>query len=46
MQTGIDCLKGVIEYVKTGIDTREADVGLGYIWKYMTISIKRAESGL
>lgn len=45
MQVGIDCLEGVADYLRTGIKTRESDIGFALIWKYMAISIKRAESG-
>lgn len=46
MQVGIDCFKGVIQFMKDGIDTRESDIGLAFIWKFMAISIKRAEAGV
>lgn len=46
MQTGIDCLYGVLDYLRTGEISRESDIGLGLIWKFLAISIKRAEAGL
>lgn len=46
MQVGINCLYGVLDYLKTGQVTRESDIGLAFIWKYMAMSIKRSESGL
>ncbi len=46
MQVGIDCFYGVLDYLKTGEVTRESDIGLAYIWKALTLSIKRAEVGI
>ena len=46
MQDGINCLYGVVDFIRTGVISREADIGLGVIWKFMIMSIKRAESGL
>jgi len=45
MQVGIDCLEGVADYMRTGNKTRESDIGFALMWKFMIISIKRAESG-
>lgn len=45
MQSGVECLTGVIEYMKTGNITREAEIGLAFIWKFMAMSIKRIEAG-
>lgn len=45
MQSGINCLFGVMDYYKTGNLTREAEIGLGFIWKFMALTIKRIEAG-
>lgn len=45
MQVGIDCFRGLIQFLKDGVDTREADIGLGFIWKFMALNIKRIEAG-
>jgi len=45
MQAGIDCLYGVLDYLRTGEASRESDIGLGFIWKYMATTVARNEGG-